>query len=182
MNRYGVPQDLFVSGTAIFSPAGEYSGQNLLLRTLVESDYTIDDKLTGYQKSIVNYLMQICGDNEETEIKELLMDYYLAYLKQLYNFVYRTGGGHLGLLFLENLGQTTKERQWQFQFDPKSLPTYAEYSLDVLREELPILVETAKRFASQLTDEKSVEAEVQAISAQFSEAVHRNVAYYIKKK
>ena len=182
MNRYGVPQDLFVSGTAIFSPAGEYSGQNLLLRTLVESDYTIDDKLTGYRKSIVNYLMQICGDNEETEIKELLMDYYLAYLKQLYNFVYRTGGGHLGLLFLENLGQTTKERQWQFQFDPKSLPTYAEYSLDVLREELPILAETAKRFASQLTDEKSVEAEVQAISAQFSEAVHRNVAYYIKKK
>jgi hypothetical protein len=97
-----------VSGTAIFSPAGEYSGQNLLLRTLVESDYTIDDKLTGYQKSIVNYLMQICGDNEETEIKELLMDYYLAYLKQLYNFVYRTGGGHLGLLFLETLDKPPK--------------------------------------------------------------------------
>jgi hypothetical protein len=181
-NRDGVLQDVFVGGTPIHSPKGEYSGQNLLLRTLVENDYTIDDKLNEYQKSIVDYLMELCGNDEETEIKELLIDYYLAYLKQLYNFVYRTGGGHLGVLFLENLGQTSKAHQWQFQFDPKSLPTYAEYPLGVLQEELPVLLEMAKRFASQLTDEKSVETEVQAISAQFSEAVHRNVAYYSKKK
>jgi hypothetical protein len=176
-NRNGALLDLLVCGTTIFSPQGEYSGQNLLLRTLVESDYTLDDKLDAYQRSIVVYLQKSCGIDEDGEKKKLLLDYYLAYLKQLYNFVYHTGGGHLGVVFLANLEQTAREHQWQFQFDPQNPSDYSEYSLVVLRKELPVLVETARRFASQLTDPESVETEMQAISSQFSEDVHKNVVY-----
>ena len=100
----------------------------------------------------------------------------------MYNFVYHTGGGHLGVLFLANLEQTAKEHQLRFQFDPQSLPDYTEYSLGVLQEELPVLLETARRFASHLTDPESVETEMQAISSQFSEAVRKNVAYCNKKR
>ncbi len=177
-NRSGLTQDVFICGMAIFSLQREYTGENLLLRTLAESDYTLDDRLDEQQKSIVHYLLQKCSNAEEIGIKKLLIDYYLAFFKRLYNFVYQTGGGHMGLLFQENLKQTARERQWQFQFDPQSPPNYADYSLGLLREELPVLLESARRFATQLTDAKSVETEMQLISAQFSEAFHKNLAYY----
>lgn len=177
-NRSGELQDVFISGMATFSPTREYLGQNLLLRTLVENDYTLDDRLDEQQKPIVHYLLKNCHNEEENEIKKLLIDYYLAYLKRLYNFVYQTAGGHMGLLFLESLRRTARDHQWQFLFDPQTTPNYADYSLKLLQDELPVLLETARRFATQMTDEKSVETEMQAISGQFSESVHKNVALY----
>ena len=180
-NRSGVTQAVFINGMATYSTSGEYMGQNLLLRTIVESDYTLDDKLDEQQKSIVRYLLKKCHNNEEIEIKKLLIDYYLAFFKRLYNFVYQTGGAHMGVLFQENLRQIAKEHQWQFQFDPQRPPVYAEYSLGQLRDELPVLLESARRFATHLTDAQSVEAEMRAISAQFNEAFYKNLAYYSKE-
>jgi hypothetical protein len=177
-NRSGITQDVFISGMATFSSTGEYLGQNLLLRTLVESDYTLDDRLDEQQKPIVHYLLKKCHNDEEIEIKKLLIDYYLAFFKRLYNFVYQTAGAHMGVLFQDNLRQIAKEHQWQFQFDPQRPPNYAEYSLGQLRDELPVLLESARRFATHLTDAQSVEAEMQTISAQFSEAFQKNLAYY----
>lgn len=179
-NRFGDEQAVFICGTAAFSTAREYLGQNILLRTLVANDYSLDNQLDDQQKAIVHLLLQTCKNGQEMEIKKLLLDYHLAFLRQLYNFVFHTGGGYLGVLFLANLDRTTKEHQWQFQFDPINPPNYAEYPVGVLRDELPVLVETARRFAAKLTDPGSVETELQAISAQFSEAVQKNVAFYSK--
>jgi hypothetical protein len=180
-NRYGVLQDVLVNGTAVSLPDGKFSGFNLMLRTLMDNDYTVDDKLDENQKSIISYLQQLSGNTEEPEIRKQLIDYYLAYIRQLYNLVFHTGGAHLGLVFLEYLQHTAEEHKWKFHFDPQTTQTNVDYPLVILRDELPTLLETAKRFASQLTDPSSVEIEMQLISSQFSEAVHRNVAYNSKK-
>ena len=107
------------------------------------------------------------------ELKRLV-----TYLKQLYNLEFRTGGAQLGLAFLEHLQQTAKEHQWPLEFDLETLLVNAEYELRLLREAFPVLLESARSFASQLTDANTIEAEMQSISSQFSEAVHKNVAYY----
>ena len=177
-NHFGVFQDAYVSGLSVTSSNGEYSGCNLLFRTLVKNDYTLDEKLTQEQKLMASHLRKKSGSNERTRIRKLLLDYYLAYLKQLYNLAFHTGGAQLSLAFLEHLQQTAKEHQWPLEFDHETLLVNAEYELRLLREAFPILLESARSFASQLTDANTMEAELQSISSQFSEAVHKNVAYY----
>ena len=177
-NLFGISQGAYLSGIATISPNGEYSGCNLVLRVLVEGDYTLDERLSMEQKFMVSHLRKICGSNERNNIRNLLLDYHLAYLKQLYNLAFRTGGAQLSLAFLEHLRQTAKEHQWPLEFDLDTLLVNTEYELRLLREALPALLESARRLVSQLTDPNDVEAEMQSISSQFGEAVHKNVAYY----
>lgn len=179
-NSFGNIQEAYVSGISTTSSNGEYSGCNLLFRILVENNYTLDEKLTSEQKLMAAYLRKKSGSNERVQIRKLLMDYYLTYLKQLYNLAFRTGGAQLGLAFLEHLQLTAKEHQWPLEFDLDSLLVNAEYELRLLREAFPILLESAKSFVAQLTDSNTVEIEMQSISSQFSEAVHESVMFYSK--
>jgi hypothetical protein len=179
-NRSGVFQGAYLSGIATISPDGKYSGCNLVLRILVEDDYALDEKLSREQKAAISHVRIISGSNERDRIKNLLLDYYLAYLKQLYNLAFHTGGAPLSLAFLEHLQQIDREHQWQLEFHPETLLKNSDYQLSLLREALPVILEAAKRFVSQLTDSDTVEAEMQSLSSQFSEAVHKNVAYYSK--
>ncbi len=151
-NGFGEFQDAYVSGVSTTSSSGEYSGCNLLVRTLVGNDYTLDEKLSQEQKLMASYLRKKSGSNERVQIRTLLLDYYLAYLKQLYNLAFRTGGAQLGLAFLEHLQQTAKEHQWLLEFDLETLLVNTEYELRLLREALPVLLESARDFTSQLTD------------------------------
>lgn len=179
-NRFGTLQDAYLSGLATASSNGEYSGCNLLFRTLVENDYALDEKLTQEEKLMASYLRRKSGSNERAQIRKLLLDYYLAYLKQLYNLAFRTGGAQLGLAFLEHLEQTAEEHQWPLEFDLETLLVDTEYELSLLREAFPILLESSRLFTTQLIDSITVEVEMQSISSQFSEAVHQNVMYYSK--
>jgi hypothetical protein len=177
-NRPGILQEAYLSGIATISPSGEYSGCNLVMRILVEDNYKLDETLTKEQKFMVAHLRKITGSSERDQIRKLLLDYHLAYIKQLYNLAFRTGGARLSLSLMEHLQQIDREHQWQLQFDPETLINNADYQLSVLREALPILVEASRRFVSQLTDPDTVEAEIQSISSQFHDAVHNNVEFY----
>ncbi|MCK7519415.1 MAG: hypothetical protein MZV64_17630 [Ignavibacteriales bacterium] len=144
----------------------------------VENDYTLDEKLTKEQRSMVAYLRKASGSSERDQIRKLLLDYHLAYLKRLYNLAYRTGGAQLGHAFLDHLQQIDREHQWHLQFHPETLLNETDYQLSLLREALPILLHAAKRFVAQVTDPITVESEMQLVSSQFSEAVHKNVKFY----
>jgi hypothetical protein len=177
-NRPGISQEAYLSGIATISPNGEYSGCNLVLRMLVEDNYQLDETLTREQKFMVAHLRKITDSSERDQIRKLLLDYHLAYLKQLYNLAYRMGGAQLSHALLDHLQQIDMEHQWQLQFDPETLINNADYQLSMLREALPILVEESMRFVSQLTDPDTVETEMQSISSQFHDAVHKNVEFY----
>ena len=127
--RPGVFHEAYLSGIATISPNGEYSGCNLVLRILVEEDYSLDEKLTQEQKFMVSHLRKISGSSERDHIRKLLLDYHLAYLKQLYNLAFHTGGAQLSLSFLEYLQQIDREHQWQLQFHPETLLNNADYQL-----------------------------------------------------
>jgi hypothetical protein len=177
-DRRRVSPEAYLSGIATISPNGEYSGCNLVMRILVEDDYSLDEKLSREQKFMVSYLRKITGSTERDQIRKLLLDYHLAYLKQLYNLAFRTGGAQLSQTLMEHLQQIDRERQWQLQFHPETLLTNSDYQLRLLREALPVLLESARRFVSQLTDPVSVETVMQSISSQFGDSVHKNVEYY----
>ena len=59
---------------------------------------------------------------------------------------------------------------------------YTNYPLEVLREALPVLVDTAKQFASRITNAELVGAQMQKLTSQFSAAVHKDAAYYMEPK
>lgn len=178
-DKLGVEREAFLSGIAIANTQKDYSGCILLLRLLVEANYALDQSLTSYQRLMVRQVQQNSGSHEEAEIRKLLLDYYLTHLVSLQNMVFRTGGAQLSLVFLEYLQHTT-EHPWRLQFNPQTILTYADYPLKVLREELPMLLDVAKRFAAQLTDSQSVEAEMQDVVSQIGEAVNKNVAYHLQ--
>lgn len=173
-----VSPEAYLSGIAAISPSGKYSGCNLVMRILVEDDYTLDEKLSREQKFMVSHLRKITGSSERHQIRKLLLDYHLAYLRQLYNLAFHTGGAQLSQTLMEHLQQIDREHQWQLQFHPDTLLTNSDYQLKLLRDALPVLLKEAKHFVSLLTDPVSVETEMQSISSQFSEAAHKNVEFY----
>lgn len=178
MDRPGVSPEAYLSGIATLSPNGEYSGCNLVLRILIDDDYTLDEKLSKEQRAMVTYLRKLSGSSEREQIRRLLLDYYIAHLRQLYNLAFRTGGAQLGIAFMEHLKQLDREHQWQLQFHPENLIDHADYQLAMLREALPDLLGSAKHFVSRLTDPETVEAEMRSVTSQFREAVLKNVEYY----
>lgn len=177
-NRPGVSPEAYLSGIATISPDGEYSGCNLVMRILVEDDYTRDDKLSKEQKFMVSHLRKISGSSERDQIRKLILDYHLAHLRQLHNLAFRTGGAQLSLAFFEHLKKIDSENQWELQLHPETLVLNGDYQLALLREALPLLLKEAKTFVSQLSDPTTVEAEMLLVSSQFSQAVHRNVEFY----
>jgi hypothetical protein len=80
----------------------------------------------------------------------------------------------------EQLQFLARERQWPLEFAPGNLLVEADYDLAMLRQALPVVVETAKQMALELTDPKIVEAEIASVSSKFSESIRRNVAYFSK--
>ena len=81
---------------------------------------------------------------------------------------------------LDDMQAMAENRGWYLKFNPQTIIDGESASLDSLREALPVLLETAKRFVSHLSDEVTIDIVIQEISSQFSEAVHKNVAYYNK--
>jgi hypothetical protein len=175
----GKSKESYVNGVSL-NPQGEYRGCALVLRMLFEDDYSLDETLSEYQKSIISHFRQISESKERSHIRELLLDYHLAYLKRLYNLLFQAGGAPLSSAFLERLQQMAVKMKWPLEFSPETLITNADYELRLLREALPILLETGRQMASQLTDPDEVEFEMQSITSQFEGSVHKNVAFYMK--
>ena len=177
--RFGVLHDTYVHGSVINSE-GEYTGCVMVLRLLLDDDYTLDEALSEYQKSMVAHLRKLGSSKERAAIQKLLLDYHLAYFKQIYNQMLQTGGAQLGQALLDHLQQSANEHDWALTFNTEDLIVNADYELKMLREALPALLDGAKEFASQLTNPEIIDSEIQSITSQFSESVHKNVAFHGK--
>ena len=178
-NRLGNSQDAWLCGVAIFTPQGEYSGANYLIRTRVE-DEALDTKLSESEKSVVRHFLTHNISNENNKIKQLLLDYYLAYIKSLFNTAFHEGGAIMSQGLLDELQSTAQKYGWQIQLNPQTILDGNLYSVDVLRDALPVFLETAKRFVSRITGSALVDAQLQELQGQFGESVHKNVAQYGK--
>jgi hypothetical protein len=178
-NRSGALQEIRLSGLAVIDPQNVYLGSNLLLRMRV-ADSSFDDALHQESRSMARYLLEKSGSNNKAEIGQFLSDYYLSYIKSLLNMAFHEGGTVMSQALLDQLLETAIKHNWQMQFNLQTVLDSTNYSLEVLREALPVLLETAKRFVSDITDPLIVEARMREVSSRFSETVHRDVARYGK--
>lgn len=177
-NPSGFLQDGLLCGLAIFSPQGEYSGANYLIRTYTENDHSLDGKLTDSEKSVVRHFMTHNISNEANEVKQLLLDYHLTYIKSLFNMAFHEGGATMSQLLLDELQYTAQLYGWPVKINPQTILDGEAYSLDTLRSALPVFLETSKRFVTRLTGPEEVDECLNELSAQIGDVVHRNVERY----
>lgn len=176
-NFSGAMQEMRVSGVAILNSQKGYMGCNLLLRMRVK-DASFDNVLDQPSRAMAKYLLERSGSNTKSEIAQFLLDYYLAFIKMLFDMAAREGGVATAAALLDTLQATADRRNWDIKFDAKNILEHTDYPLDVLREALPELLETAKKFVANLTDPASVEERMAAISAQFNDTVKRDIKRY----
>jgi hypothetical protein len=177
-NPSGLSQNGLLCGLAIFSPQGEYSGANYLIRTYTENDGLLDNKLTESEKSVVRHFLTHNISNESNEIKQLLLDYYLTYIKSLFNMAFHEGGATMSQLLLDELQYTAQLYGWQIKLNPQTILDGDSYSVDALRNALPVFLETSKRFVSRLTGQEDVDERLKELNGRIGESIHRNVERY----
>jgi hypothetical protein len=175
----GALREISVSGLQAGSPKNEYSGSNLLLRMRVAGT-SFDESLSRESRSLARHLLQHSGNNYKSEIGQFLSDYYLSFIRCLLDMVFHQGGEKLSQALLDRLQETAKEHNWQMQFNLQTVMDSQDYPLEVLREALPILLETARRFVSDALDPVIVETRMKELSSRFGETIHRDVAFYGK--
>ena len=93
---------------------------------------------------------------------------------------FRQGGTAMSQALLDHLQETANKHNWQMQFNLQTVLNSINYPLKVLKEALPVLLETAKQFVSNITDPAAVEARMREVSSQFSETIHRDISIYEK--
>jgi hypothetical protein len=172
-----------VSGITVNNPQGSYSGVSLLLR-LFTANYTLDELLSGNQKGILSSISGKTGakENEENEIKQLLSNYYRAYIKAFYDRLFLEGGGIMTDAFLAELQSAAKQHGWKVNLHTDALLDVSALSLPKIREVLPVLFETAKQFVEKTIDEKSADSIVEDVRSHFDETTLGNIAYFEKAK
>ncbi|MDY0019955.1 MAG: hypothetical protein RBT47_08140 [Anaerolineae bacterium] len=180
-NRSGALYPATLCGMAVPNPQKEYSGSNFLLRVPV-ADVLFDEDLDQESKSLTRYLLEKCGSAYKNEIGQFLVDYHLAYIKVALNIASQQGGGLMEKALLDELSAISTEHGWPLAFTSETVLDKAEYPLDVLREALPVLVDTAKQFATRVTNAELVGAQMQKLTSQFSAAVHKDAAHYMEPK
>ncbi|MBN1261731.1 MAG: hypothetical protein JXB35_13730 [Anaerolineae bacterium] len=177
-DRDGLLHTITLCGLITHNPQGQYSGAHILLRIPVE-DGAFDQALSQYNRSMARHVLRKSGSNYDTEIKAFLLDYYLEYIKVLRELISHEGGKPMIQALLDELVETSRKHNWQMQFDLQTI-LQGDYPLHILQEALPVLLDTAKQFASKVTDPQTVEASMQTLHGQFGEAVQQEVARYCK--
>jgi len=178
-NRSGVVQDVRLSGLAVVNPQGAYMGSNLLLR-MRTADLSFDDALNQETRSMARYLLEKSGSSHQDEIGQFLSDYYLAYIKSLLDAASHRGGTNLSQALL---GQLQKAAQnWKIQIEPETILDHRKYTLEVLQEALPALLETAIEFVSDIAGPTVAEACIKEVDGQFSALIHADAERYKKSR
>lgn len=183
VNTRSGQEQAWISGIVNFNPQGEYWGVYLLLRMLAK-DHSIDKWLTDHDKAMANLILTKTGtkQKEEEEIKQLLANYYLAYLQALYNRVFAEGGGIMADAFLTELQSASKQHIGQIEIQPDNLLDVSALSLSQTQETLPILLEAAKRFVAEITEEASVQMIIQDVRSKFDEFTLGNIFHFEQEK
>ena len=152
---YGI-RNALASGIVEVDSEGKLSGANLLLRMLTQ-DNSLDTLLTDFEKGVLHHLLKTTGvkENQEKEIKQLLLDYYAAYFGAFYSRVFTEGGSIMANSFLSELLSAAKQNDWQVEVGDESLLDASALPLSELKKALPVLFETARQFVVRVIDSKS---------------------------
>lgn len=177
----GEGQEGWLCGMAILTVLGDYSGANFLLR-IFTPDGLKNDKLSEAERSVLHYLsnQNICAENNQ--VRQLLLDYYLAQIKLLYNLAFQEGGPALTQALLDELLAVAQRRGWPLKFHPQTIVAGTEYPVELLRTALPALLEAAKQFVAEIAETNLGENQLQQFNSQIGKAVHQNIVQYGKNE
>ena len=178
-DRNGTLQDGWVYGVALTDSRKAYNGSNLLVRVRTQ-DATFDATLGQEPRAMVKFLLENSGSNYKIDIVKFLSDYHLSYIKLLLNVCSNEGGASMAQGLLDELQKTALKHGWPIQFNLETVLEASNIPLEVLREALPVLLDTAKAVASRITDPVIVEAQLKEHGLRFSETVHRDIQRYLK--
>lgn len=173
-NASGISQTGWLCGLSIASRPHEYEGSIVLLR--ISQETNADQELNQYERSLVPYVLEKTGSSEHQSIRLLFLDYYLAYIKSLFNLTLGEGGAAMSQALLDELQEHARQNDWQLHFNPQTILHSEMDSPARLGDALTELVEVAKRFVSQLTDTDTVEQEMKKIDTQFGENVRKTIS------
>ncbi|HRQ22357.1 MAG TPA: hypothetical protein PLF42_02920 [Anaerolineales bacterium] len=169
-------EQVCISGLGTFNPQGEYTGAILLIR-LFAADYSLDSLLTFEEKGMVASLLTKTGVEPVrlTAIKQLLADYHQAFLSAFYNRAFAEGGSIFADAFVTELQNTLRRRGVRIHLTPDMSMEIGALSLEEARSELPALLQTAREYLVNLTDEEDVNAIVQDVRSKFNETALTNI-------
>ena len=177
-DRSGNMHDAWLCGVAVLNTQQGFMGANLLLRILVD-DLAFDEILNHDSRRMVQFILNKSGSNYRAEIGRFLSDYYLYYLRSLLDMASHQGGDIMSQGLLDKLSETVHAKNWPLEFNPRTILESSNYPFELLREALPTLLETAKKFVSDLTGVGIVEDKMRELSSQFNRSVHADVEYYL---
>jgi len=81
---------------------------------------------------------------------------------------------------LKELKESAARNQWKLLFNEETGVQKTQYPLGVLREALPVLLQTAKAFVTRLTDANTVETRMRDVDAQLDGSLHADVQRYLR--
>jgi hypothetical protein len=167
-----------LSGLAVYDSEKNYMGANLLLRMRV-ADGSFDSDLSPESRLLPIHLLQQSGSSSDGEIGQFLSDYYLSYIRSLLEMAASQGGAAMSQALLDQLAETARKHNWLMRFNAQTVLENTNYPLAILRQALPELLETARRFVSKIMDPVVVEAHLRELGSQINESIHRDAVRYL---
>lgn len=144
-------QSLQISGLAMRDPQGEHMGAILLVRTQARGQM-LDDRLTPYQKELLQSLLEQTGTGEveRNETLHLLTGYHETFLQAYQRRAYLEGGSILADAFVASLETTAAAGGWQVLIRPDASLDTRRLSPEQARQALPALRRAAADFIARL--------------------------------
>lgn len=155
-------QRAWLSGEAVTSPEGSFLGAILLLR-FFNSESSNDQTLSDYHKGIIRALLKKSGVNEEEETRKLMFYYYLAHLRPLYNILINEGGSIMADNFLSRIQLEARKKGWIVHINPNTMIDINDIPAAQASTILPALFEISRIIAAEITDEETVNREIEKV-------------------
>ena len=175
--RSGALSKARLCGLAVFSHQKEYTGADLVV-CVPAVDGSFDEALSQEARGMVRHVLDQSGSSYTAEVGQFLAGYYLPYLRSLLDAASSQGRATMSQALVDELQKTATKHNWKMRFNTTTVLDSTDYPLDLLREALPVLVETAKGFVANVTGPAFVEARMAEVGSLFSDAVHAEAAFY----
>jgi hypothetical protein len=157
-------QRAWLSGEAVTSPEGSFLGAILLLR-FFSSEFSNDQALSDYHKGIIRALLKRSGIQEVEEVRKLIFNYYLTHLRPLYNILINEGGSIMADNFLSRIQSEARKKGWIVHISPKTMIDINDIPAAEASTILPSLYVISRKIASEITDEETVNREIEKVSS-----------------
>jgi hypothetical protein len=164
----------WLCGIAVFNPQGSYSGSNLLLSIPVDSE-AYNELLNPEKRLMAERLLDVTGSQYRECIDPFLVSYYTPFFKGLHGMAAAQGGEKMSAAFQEELGRCAEANGWDIRFHPETGLIVGNCAGEGLKKALPALLESARKFTALVTDQGSVDGEVEKIKGRFGEEVRREM-------